>query len=71
VLRLRQAAIKSAAELSLARWGDDFSSFHHPGAQHCNSPVDAAHAEVFDLEEFLDAVFRAPVTHQMGPISVL
>src|ERR1700694_5741156 len=22
-------------------------------------PVDAAHAEVFDLEEFLDAVFRA------------
>jgi hypothetical protein len=22
-------------------------------------PVDAAHAEVFDFEEFLDAVFRA------------
>jgi hypothetical protein len=25
-------------------------------------PVDAAHAEVFDFEEFLDAVFRAAVT---------
>jgi len=32
------------------------------------SAVDAAHAEVFDLEEFLDAVFRAPVTRQMGPM---
>jgi len=30
--------------------------------------VDAAHAEVFDLEEFLDAVFRAPVDRQMGPM---
>jgi hypothetical protein len=29
--------------------------------------VDAAHAEVFDLEELLDAVFRAPVDYQMGP----
>jgi hypothetical protein len=25
-------------------------------------------AEVFDLEEFLDAVFRAPVIRQMGPM---
>jgi hypothetical protein len=31
-------------------------------------PVDTAHAEVFDLEEFLGAVFRAPVDHQMGPM---
>jgi hypothetical protein len=28
--------------------------------------VDAAHAEVFDLEEFLDAVFRAAVIRQLG-----
>ena len=26
---------------------------------HCPLPVDAAHAEVFDFEELLDAVFRA------------
>jgi hypothetical protein len=32
------------------------------------SAVDAAHAEIFDLEELLDAVFRAPVNHQMGPM---
>jgi hypothetical protein len=31
-------------------------------------PVDAADAEVFDFEEFLDAVFRAPVGHLMGPM---
>jgi hypothetical protein len=30
--------------------------------------VDAAHAEVFDLEEYFDAVFRAPVTRQIGPM---
>ena len=30
--------------------------------------VDVAHAEIFDLEEFLDAVFRAPVDRQMGPM---
>ena len=29
------------------------------GARPCVLPVDAAHAEIFDLEEFLDAVFRA------------
>src|SRR5882762_5997623 len=28
--------------------------------------VDAAHAEVFDFEELLDAVFRAPVNRRMG-----
>jgi hypothetical protein len=32
------------------------------------SAVDAAHAEVFDLEKFLDAVFRAPVDYRMGPM---
>jgi hypothetical protein len=30
--------------------------------------VDAAHAEVFDFEELLDAVFRAPVNRRMGPM---
>src|SRR5206468_11577887 len=30
-----------------------------PGARSRALPVDAAHAEVFDLEEFLNAVFRA------------
>jgi hypothetical protein len=28
--------------------------------------VDAAHAQVFDFEEFLDAVFRAPMMRQWG-----
>jgi hypothetical protein len=32
---------------------------HRPGAPIAHLPVDAAHAEVFDFEEFLDAVFRA------------
>jgi hypothetical protein len=32
------------------------------------SAVDAAHAEVFDLGEFLDALFRAAVNRQMGPM---
>jgi hypothetical protein len=36
-----------------------------------NLPVDAADAEVFDFEEFLDAVFRAPVTRQMGRCAFL
>jgi hypothetical protein len=31
-------------------------------------PVDAAHAEVFDFEEFLEAVFRAPVNYKLGPM---
>jgi hypothetical protein len=33
--------------------------------------VDAAHAEVFELEEFLDTVFWAPVNSQIGPVSRL
>jgi hypothetical protein len=37
-------------------------------ALHEDLAVDAAHAEVFDLEEFLDAVFRAPVNYQIGPM---
>jgi hypothetical protein len=32
---------------------------HSAGAFIRRLPVDAAHAEVFDFEEFLDAVFRA------------
>jgi len=40
-----------------------------PTLQLCRTlAVDAAHAEVFDLEEFLDAVFRAPVSWQIGPM---
>jgi hypothetical protein len=46
----------------------------HPPAR-CNEalPVDAAHAEVFDFEEFLDAAFRAPVTRPEGskPLSFM
>jgi hypothetical protein len=30
--------------------------------------VDAAHAQVFDFEEFLDAIFRATATRQFGPM---
>jgi hypothetical protein len=30
--------------------------------------VEADHAAGFDLEKFLDAVFRAPVDRQMGPM---
>jgi hypothetical protein len=33
--------------------------------------IDATHAEVFDFEKFLDAVFRAPVIRQIRPMSRL
>jgi len=39
-----------------------------PTLQLCRTlAVDAADAQVFDLEKFLDAVFRASVNYQIGP----
>jgi len=43
-----------------------------PTLQLCRTlAVDAGHAEAFDFEESLDAVFRAPMNHQMRPMSRL
>ena len=55
-------------EDKIARGVTAFANPHPPAR--CNEalPVDAAQAEVFDLEEFLDAVFRAPVNRQIGPM---
>ena len=46
--------------------------FPHARGKRCLA-VDAAHAEVFDLEELLDAVFRALVSWQIGtmPLSFM
>jgi len=60
--------VRSASEvLASALKGMTFDlSPHQPAAPPL--PVDAAHAEVFDLEELLDALFRAPVNFRMGPM---
>ena len=55
-------------EDEIARGVTPFANPHPPARCDEALPVDAAHAEVFDFEEFRDAVFRAPVTRPEGPM---